>query len=101
MTKKLDQTGLQTGLQERIIAAQLFEIILYKRQTLDEALQNHKAFEAAQERDKAFIRMLLTTTLRRLGTLRAIIETVLEKGWPQARRVETALLLGGRTNSLS
>lgn len=47
------------------------------------------------DRDRALMRRLVATTLRRLGTLRFILSRLLERGLPpDSQRAETALLLG-------
>ncbi len=50
---------------------------------------------ALPERDRALVRHLVGSTLRRLGTLRHVLGLYLDRGFPaDAPRVETALLLG-------
>jgi 16S rRNA (cytosine967-C5)-methyltransferase len=47
------------------------------------------------ERDRALVRVLVATVLRRLGTLRHLLGLFLDRGLPaQTPRVETALLIG-------
>jgi 16S rRNA (cytosine967-C5)-methyltransferase len=50
---------------------------------------------ALSERDRALVRALTATVLRRLGTLRHLLRGFLDRGLPAgAPRVETALLIG-------
>ena len=42
---------------------------LDKGQPLDDALARHPGFAALDPRDRAFVRLLLATTLRRLGEI--------------------------------
>jgi 16S rRNA (cytosine967-C5)-methyltransferase len=50
---------------------------------------------ALADRDRALMRRLVATVLRRLGTLRALLAGFLEKGFPsEAPRTETILLVG-------
>ena len=52
-------------------------------------------WQALAERDRALVRVLIATVLRRLGTLRHLLGLFLDRGLPaQVPQVETALLLG-------
>ena len=56
---------------------------------------NPLALQALEERDRALVRMLAATVLRRLGTLKRIVGAMLESPLPkEIARVDTALLLG-------
>ena len=72
--------------------------MLRRRRPLDEQLDDtaaHRDFAALADRDRALVRKLVTSVLRRLGTLRHLLGRMLERGLPaDAPRVETALLLG-------
>jgi 16S rRNA (cytosine967-C5)-methyltransferase len=86
------------GLAARRLAASALLGVLHRRRPLDEILDPvHGLIELAalEERDRALVRMLTATVLRRLGTLRAILNARLERGLPpDAPHVEIALLLG-------
>ena len=83
------------GLAARGIAAQVLFAILYRQRTFDEALEAAADVKTLPDRDRALVRMLIATVLRRLGTLRALIAGLVEKGLPRdAAQVEVALLLG-------
>ncbi len=83
------------GLAVRRIAADLIDGVLRRRRPLDELLENTNELAALDERDRAFVRALVATVLRRLGSLRHLLRSYLDRGAPpQAPRVETALLLG-------
>ena len=84
------------GLAAREIAANVLEGVLRRRRPLDEQLDDQGAGLAAlPERDRALVRHLVGSTLRRLGTLRHVLGLFLDRGFPaDAPRVETALLLG-------
>jgi 16S rRNA (cytosine967-C5)-methyltransferase len=93
--------ALQTevpGLAARRIAAEIIEGVTRQRRTLDDQLDGahaHPGLAALADRDRALTRMLVTTVLRRLGTLRHLLLTYLANGFPpDAGRVETILLLG-------
>ncbi|MGB6535264.1 MAG: transcription antitermination factor NusB [Xanthobacteraceae bacterium] len=83
------------GLAARRIAADIIEGVLRRRRALDEQISECAELVTLAERDRALVRMLAATVLRRLGTLRHLLSLFLERGPPgQAPRVETALLLG-------
>ena len=86
------------GLAARRIAADILDGVLRRRRPLDEQLDDtaaHRDFAALADRDRALVRKLVTSVLRRLGTLRHLLGRMLERGLPaDAPRVETALLLG-------
>ena len=86
------------GLATRRIAADIVEGVLWRRRPLDELFDGsgaHRALAELDERDRAFVRALATTTIRQLGSLRHVLSLFLERGPPkEAPRAETALLLG-------
>jgi len=86
------------GLAARRIAADILDGVLRRRVPLDEQLSGkgiHPALAALPERDRALMRRLVGTVLRRLGTLRHLLGEFLERGFPSdAPRTETILLLG-------
>ena len=84
------------GLAVRRLAADILDNVLRRRRPLDEQLQNKlQEHETLSERDRALVRALMATVLRRLGTLRHLLRGFLDRGLPAAApRVETALLIG-------
>lgn len=86
------------GLKSRQVAADALFAVLHRNRSLDEALDSATGLGGLAdlpERDRALVRMLAATVLRRLGTLRALIEPLLERGLPKdVPQVEIALLLG-------
>jgi len=84
------------GLPARQIAATVLEGVLRRSRSFDDELEQHSAALAAlEERDRALVRMLAATVLRRLGTLKGIVGAMLERPLPpEIARAETALLLG-------
>ncbi|BBF94735.1 RsmB/NOP family class I SAM-dependent RNA methyltransferase [Blastochloris tepida] len=80
------------GLAPRRVAADLIEGVLYHGRPLDEALE--AALGAVAERDRALVRMLAATVLRRHGTLRAVVGTFLTRAPKGGPRLDAALLLG-------
>jgi 16S rRNA (cytosine967-C5)-methyltransferase len=83
------------GFAARRIAADILDGVLRRHRPLDELLDSTSEFLRLAERDRALARILIATVLRRLGTLRHIVQNFLDRGLPsQAPRAETALLLG-------
>jgi len=86
------------GLAARKIAADILDGVLRRKIALDEQLSGktaHPALASLPERDRALMRRLVATALRRLGTLRHLLGGYLEKGFPvDAPRTETILLIG-------
>jgi 16S rRNA (cytosine967-C5)-methyltransferase len=82
------------GLLARKAAAEVLFTVLRRQRPFDEAL-TAESVASLPDRDRALVRMLTATVLRRLGTLRALIESMTEKGLPKdAPQIEIALLLG-------
>ncbi|HTS40917.1 MAG TPA: transcription antitermination factor NusB [Xanthobacteraceae bacterium] len=83
------------GLAVRRIAAEIIDGVLRRKRTLDEQLDDQVALRAFSERDRALLRRLVATVLRRLGTLRHLLGSMLERGLPHdAPHVESVLLVG-------
>ena len=80
------------GLSERITAIEILQKVIYKNQNLDDVFDvNTKDFNA---RDKAFIRMLATTTLRRMGQIDDVLKKLIDKKLPRtAQYIEDILRL--------
>ena len=86
------------GLAARRIAADILDGVLRRKIALDEQLSGkaaHPGLATLADRDRALMRRLAATVLRRLGTLRHLLGGLLDKGFPaDAPRVETILLIG-------
>ena len=86
------------GLAARRVAADILDGVLRRRRPLDEQLEDQQSMlgiGALAERDRALVRHIVATALRRLGTIRHILGTLLERGVPtEAPRVEPALIVG-------
>jgi 16S rRNA (cytosine967-C5)-methyltransferase len=87
-------TAPPPGLPARRIAAEIVGGVLRQRRPLDEQLEI-SALGTLPERDRALVRTIAATVLRRLGTLRHLLAEQLERGVPgEAPQVETILLVG-------
>ncbi|WP_096702011.1 transcription antitermination factor NusB [Magnetospirillum sp. 15-1] len=83
-----------TAVGPRVIAVDLLSAVLDKGRLLDEVLDDPRLAKL-DERDRGFVRMLLGTTLRRLGQIDALIEHCVEKPMRAgAAWAEHALRLG-------
>lgn len=86
------------GLAARRIAADILDGVLRRHIALDEQLSGkaaHPGLATLPDRDRALMRRLVATILRRLGTLRHLLTGFLDKGFPtDAPRAETILLIG-------
>ncbi|MDQ8729693.1 transcription antitermination factor NusB [Bradyrhizobium sp. LHD-71] len=86
------------GFAARRIAADIIDNVLVRRRALDDQLEGpsaHPAVKGLSDRDRALMRRLVATVLRRLGTLRYVLSRLLDRGMPaDSQRAETALLLG-------
>jgi 16S rRNA (cytosine967-C5)-methyltransferase len=83
------------GFAARRLAADILDGVLRRHRPLDELLDSTAGLAALAERDRALVRHLVATVLRRLGTLRHVLGRFLERGPPRdAPRAETALLIG-------
>src|SRR6201746_582770 len=86
------------GLAARRIAADILDGVLHKRRTLDDQLEGagaHPGLKTLSDRDRALMRRLVATILRRLGTLGHVLSRLLDRGIPtDAPRAQSALLIG-------
>src|SRR6202163_4467437 len=73
------------GLAARRIAADILDGVLHKHRTLDEQLDGagaHPGLRGLSDRDRALMRRLVATILRRLGTLGHVLSRLLDRGIP-------------------
>ncbi|KJC44016.1 MFS transporter [Bradyrhizobium sp. LTSP885] len=86
------------GLAARRIAADILDGVLHKHRTLDDQLDGagaHPGLKSLADRDRALMRRLVSTILRRLGTLGHVLSRLLNRGVPtDAPRAQSALLIG-------
>jgi 16S rRNA (cytosine967-C5)-methyltransferase len=79
----------------RVVAFEILGQVLDRRRPLDQAIAAHEGFARLEPRDRAFVRNLLATTLRRLGQIDAVLSGCLTHELPpRGRSVMQALRLG-------
>ena len=97
-SQRLARPAEVPGLAARRIAADILDGVLHKQRTLDEQLDGataHPGLKALADRDRALMRRLVATILRRLGTLGHLLSRLLDRGVPtDAPRAQSALLIG-------
>ncbi len=77
----------------RLIALDVLDRVLGDARPLDETFAGHPALPLLDSRDRAFARLLVTTALRRLGQIDALLDRFL-RARPKAIRVHNLLRLG-------
>ena len=79
----------------RAVALDLLDAVWQRGRPLDEALAGHRGLDALTARDRAFVRALAGTCLRRQGQIDALIDARMEKPLkPSKARVRAILRLG-------
>ena len=79
----------------RACALDLLEAVLGRRRPLDDAIADHPGLARLAARDRAFARLLVATTLRRLGEIDALLARRLDRPLPaKAPAVRNVLRLG-------
>src|SRR5262249_25217772 len=86
------------GLAARRIAADILDGVRHRPRTLaaqPAGAGAHPALKSLSDRDRALMRRLVATILRRLGTLGHLLSRLLDRGIPtDAPRAQSALLIG-------
>src|SRR5882672_1673766 len=70
---------MDASVVSRRVALDLLVACLDKGQPLDDALARHHGFAGLDPRDRAFVRLLLATTLRRLGEIEEVLGFLIER----------------------
>lgn len=81
-------------LAARQAALELLNRVLEQKHTLTQALEEEQRFKSLPARDKAFCRMLVSTTLRRLGQIDDLITRAEDKSAPKNLVLHNILRLG-------
>lgn len=75
----LSQSSQKEMLQARKVALYILQQVFGQRHTLDQAIDENREFSALNQRDRAFVRMLVTTVIRRLGQIDDLIRRSLSR----------------------
>ena len=70
---------MDASVVSRRVALDILVSCLDKGQPLDDALARHQGFAGLDPRDRAFVRLLLATTLRRLGEIDEVLGFLVER----------------------
>ena len=73
MTERSDRALRSPAPSARQVALDLIGAVLRRKRPLDDAVEEHPATAELSARDRAFARLLVTTVLRRLGQIDALI----------------------------
>ena len=76
----------------RAVGLQILMSVLERRRPLDETLADHEGLAALAARDRGFARLLVATTLRRLGQIDALLALCLDRPL-KAKQAEVMTLL--------
>lgn len=91
----IPELPLAEGLASRDCALSLLHQILGQKRPLDQVLERDEGLRALDGRDRAFVRMLVSTVLRRKGQIDDLISRALEKGQePRPEMLRHILYLG-------
>ncbi len=79
----------------RSVALDLIDAVLARKRPLDAAIEAHPRIAGLDRRDRAFVRHLVSTTIRRLGQIDALVDHCLSRPLPRkTRMVRQVLRLG-------
>ena len=84
---------MDASVVSRRVALDILVSCLDKGQPLDDALARHQGFAGLDPRDRAFVRLLLATTLRRLGEIDEVLGFLIERPLDGANAAGTAMSL--------
>lgn len=70
------------ALASRLVALALLEDVLVRKRALDHALAGSDEFAALSVRDRAFVRMMVTTCLRRMGQVDDLVSLAMDNKGP-------------------
>ena len=92
---RVERTLMPNLLTARDVALELLSAVLRRRRPLDDAIEDNPAMPLLSGRDRAFARLLVATTLRRLGQIDELIALCLNTPLaPRAAAVHDILRLG-------
>ncbi len=91
----MPETKNAPGLVARNNAITILNQVLSSRHGLEEVMAASKPYNEMEQRDRAFVRLLVASTFRRLGQIDALLRSYLKRPLPQkARAVRDILRIG-------
>ena len=84
-------------LAARLVALDIFSAVIDRRQPLDQVLEENQGLNSLSAQNRAFVRMLVSTALRRLGQIDDFIRRATEKNSPPSPPLLHHLLRLGAT----
>lgn len=77
----LPETSIPIGemLQARRVALRLLQQVFVKKHNLDQAVEDSRDYNNLNQRDRAFVKMMVATTVRRLGQIDDLIRHALSR----------------------
>lgn len=91
---------LADGLAPRTCALAILQLVLAQKKPLDQALDTEPSFQRLDARDRAFVRMIVATTLRRKGQIDDLIARAMDKGQEPRPEILRYILYIGITQIL-
>lgn len=87
-------------MRTRDVALDLLQAVLRQKRPLDAAMTDDPALAALEGRDRAYVRLVVSTVLRRLGQLDAVLSIFMERPLPPAAAVALDILRIGAAQLL-
>ena len=88
------------GMAARLLAAQAIDDVLNRRRTLDAKFEALLAMSPSSDRDAGLARSIATVALRRLGAVRKVLATFMDKGMPKKAGMFEPILIAGAAQVL-
>lgn len=91
---------MSDGLDPRRVAARAYSLVLKQHKTIESALDRDPGFAAMSDRDRGFARAIVSTTFRRLGQTRLVLNKFLARPIEENAPPIQAILLTGAAQLL-
>lgn len=91
---------MSDGLDPRRVAARAYSLVLKQHKTIESALDRDPGFAAMSDRDRGFARAIVSTTFRRLGQTRLVLNKFLARPIEENAAPIQAILLTGAAQLL-
>ena len=88
----INKTSLKSGKNSRFIALEIWMLIFYQEKKLDEIIKNSIDFDKLDKRDKAFVYLLINTSMRRQKQAKVIYNHFAKTGIENRNRYLNSIL---------